>query len=316
MEITEKGLAVNRAFEGRALKAYRDSAGVWTIGFGTTNFDKWAVEYLGRPIGAGMTITEEQAEYLLRESIRRNYAPEVGRAMPNAKPHENDGGIIFHYNTGAIGRASWVKIWRSGSSDFLASIRSWNKAGGKVLAGLTRRREREYAIITRGDYGPEGNTRPPTINAAGKVVSVADKNHHLAGTPGMQRIGDQNPDVEDLNRKLALLGYNTGKSGDVFDSLTLASVKAFQRAHGQLVVDGIVGPATRAAINRSLDVKGLLKTTATGTTGLGAAVGGVDLSGLMHVPGGVYLTIGLVFCVVIGVLAYKYRDELVAMGDR
>ncbi len=316
MEVTEKGLAVIRAFEGRALTAYRDSAGVWTIGFGITNFDKWAVQYLGRPIGAGMTITEEQAEYLLRESLARSYVPATAKAMPNASPQALDGGVSFHYNTGAIGRASWVKIWRSGSTNFLSSILSWNKAGGKVLAGLTRRRQREYEIITKGDYGPEGRTAPPTLNAAGRVVAASEKEHHLSGTPGMLKIGDQGPEVADLNRVLAALGFATSKSADVFDSLTDAAVRSFQTAHKQLRVDGIAGPATRAAINREVDAKakigGLVKTTTVAT----AATGGVDLSGLAHVPFGVYLTIGLVAVIVLGVIAYHYRDELNAMGAR
>jgi lysozyme len=39
MSTSEKGLAVIRSFEGRALKAYKDCVGVWTIGYGQTNYD-------------------------------------------------------------------------------------------------------------------------------------------------------------------------------------------------------------------------------------------------------------------------------------
>lgn len=313
MPISDKGIAVVRSFEGRALTAYLDSAGVWTIGYGATNYDKFAVQYLGRKIGAGLKITEEQAEYLLRHTLDQNYGPAVEVAMAGAAQCEFDGGTSFHYNTGAIARATWVKLWRT-KKDFHASILSWNKAGGKVLRGLTRRREREYQIVTRGDYGPEGETKPPVLNEKGVPVAATESTHALAGTPGMLRLGDTGPDVQDLNESLALVGFKV--SGTAFTLDTEEAVKAFQSAHKQLGVDGIAGPATRSALNREADLKRKLskttKLTASGQVGAVAA----DVAAHGGMPVSVYVTIAVVGLIVAGFIAWKYRDELTALAKR
>src|SRR6185436_5887933 len=260
-----------------------------------TNHDSWAVQYLGRPIGAGLTITEEQAEHLLRESIKRGYAPAVDKAMPGAKPNEADAGISFHYNTGAIGRASWVGRWRDKASTAAISsaLMSWNKGGGKVWPGLTRRRAREAAMIASGDYGPEGRNRPPVLNSDGRVVPADSGDHPLRGTPGMLRVNDEGPHVRELNDTLVALGLRK-VSGDLFDAETDSAVRGFQKAHPQLTADGIVGPATRAALQRELDAKKQMKTgagTATGTGGTGIAADQVYGG---HLPMLVYLGLGLV----------------------
>lgn len=313
-DCTEKGYAVIRAFEGRALKAYRDAVGVWTIGFGITNYDKWAVEYLGRPIGAGMEITEEQAEYLLRESIRRDYAPAVAAAMPNAKPNEIDGGTSFHYNTGAIARASWVKYWAAGNVALMReSLLAWNKAGGNVLAGLTRRRKREDAIIENGDYGPEGNQAPPTLDANGRVIHSG----HLEGTPGMLRKGDAGPEVKAVQAALIVLGFKIDpREESHFGVETEASVLAFQKSHPQLVADGIVGPATRAALTREADAKRKLKNVTTGTGGTGGVVVTADQVAGWHLPMSVYVALAVVGFAAIAYFAWKYRDEIVGIAKR
>lgn len=320
-DMTPKGYAVVRSFEGRALRAYRDSVGVWTIGFGNTNYDKWAVSYLGRAIGPGMTITEDQAEYLLRESIRRGYAPACGRKMPKATPQVLDAAISFHYNTGAILRASWVNLWNSGN---IAAVRgallSWNKAGGKVLAGLTRRRAREASMIISGDYGPEGRNAPPIIGASGtvtgKVVPADSPDHHLAGTPGMLRMGDSGPEVADLNTALLTLGFVKAKGGEKFDADTDAVIRTIQKNHGQLTVDGVAGPATRAVINRELDLKRKVKVQ--GGTGAGATVttATVDALNSGGLPIGVYISLVIIFGVILAVTCYKYRDEIAALTKR
>jgi lysozyme len=314
MPATEKGLSVIRSFEGRALKAYRDSVGVITIGYGSTNYDKFAVEYLGGPITLQTTITEDQAEYLLRESLARNYGPAVEKAMPGGSAVEHDGGYSFHFNTGAIARASWVKLWKAGA-DFYASIMSWNKAGGNVLAGLTRRRAREHAIIKFGDYGPEGNTKPPVLNSAGHVVPVNSPDHHLAGTPGMLRLGDQGPEVVDLKKSLVEIGFkDVNPADDKFDAGTDKIIRAIQTAHKQINVDGVVGPATRASINRERDARKSLAKTTTVNGSIATATGAAHT--FMHIPGTVWIAIAIFAASAFAVLAWKYRDEFAAIGNR
>jgi uncharacterized protein (TIGR02594 family) len=176
---SEKGYAVTRSFEGRSLKAYRDEVGVWTIGFGNTNAD---ADVLGFEVKAGVTINETQAEQLLRAAIQRRYEPGVRRAMPPDSPQPAyDAGVDFDYNTGAIARASWVKSFAAKNLPAVHSqILAWNKAGGNVLAGLTRRRKREWEMIESGNYGPEGAQHLLT-DEKGRPISVATTTP--AGTP-------------------------------------------------------------------------------------------------------------------------------------
>lgn len=145
---SEKGLAVIRSFEGRALKAYKDCVGVWTIGYGQTNFD---ASVLGFKIEAGVTITPEQCEALLRSSLKKRYEPLVMKSMgEGVKQAPFDAGSGFHYNTGAIARASWVKNFVAGHMPAVhAGIMQWNKGGGKVLAGLVRRRAAEADLYRK-----------------------------------------------------------------------------------------------------------------------------------------------------------------------
>lgn len=317
--LTEKGKAVIRAFEGRALKAYRDAVGVWTIGYGITNAAKWAVAYLGRPIAAGMTITEEQAEYLLEETYKRSYEPAVLRALPGAPPHVTDAGGSFHWNTGAISRAGWAKAWsasKSATAAVRAGLMSWTKAGGKVLKGLERRRQREWAMISKGDYGPEGVVR---ASAAGKK-SAAEADHPLAGTPGMLRVGDSGPEVEVINDQLAALGFDVVK-GERFTPKTDAAVRAFQKAHPQLgtkaeQADGVVGPATRSAIQRELDMKRKVTNGAIATGGPGIPTIAVDQLSGSHLPVFIYFGIGAAIVGVIAFFLWHYRDELQGLAKR
>lgn len=173
LQYSESGYAVSRSFEGRSLKAYKDEAGVWTIGFGATNAD---AAVLGFEIKAGVTITETQAEQLLRISIPRLYEPAVRKAMAPGNPTQPayDAGVDFDFNTGAIARASWVKSFVAHNLPVLHSqILAWNKAGGKALAGLTRRRNREWLMISAGDYGPEGKQTTITDEKGNPVTVTA-----------------------------------------------------------------------------------------------------------------------------------------------
>lgn len=330
MEMSPLGLAVNRSFEGRALKAYKDSVGVVTIGYGNTNYDAFAKQYLGGPIVMGMTITEEQAEYLLVQSMSRNYMPAVTKALGDSiTQFAADAGGSFHYNTGAIARASWVKLFKSKAPalNIKASLLSWNKAGGKPLAGLTRRRAREGAILIDGDYGPEGRTRPPVIGANGRVtggtVPATSKDHPLAGTPGMMRLDDVGPSVSDLNDALEVIGFK-GLKGDRFTIATQNAVLSVQKAHNAalkkgdrgLTVDGIVGPATRAVINRETDLKRKARTIAGGTAGSVIPAGAAEGLAGWHVPGSVWISIAVVVVIAIGWVAYRYQDEVIALAQR
>lgn len=315
MEMTEQGLACNRAFEGRALKAYRCPAGIWTIGYGTTNADTWAVAYLGRKIGPGLTITEAQADYMMRESMKRRYGPAVASAMVNPKPNEFDAGCLFHWNTGAIKKANWVKAWRTHSTakQIRAGFMAWSKGGGRVLTGLVRRRRREADILLLGEYGPEGKVKihQPTGGVIVRPAAAAD----APFTPGMLRKGDSGSEVDELNAALILLGFDVS-TGDQFDEKTDKAVRAFQKAHAQLRADGIVGPATRAALAREVDAKKQLTIGTAATGGPTAAIVAGDQATGGNLPLTVYAVLGAIVLGTIIWIAWKYRDEIAAMAKR
>lgn len=328
MQTSEKGLNVIRSFEGRALRAYKDSVGVITIGYGNTNYDPTLKALLGRELRMGDTITAEQAESLFVNSIRTQYEPSVRSTLKNPTQGQFDAGASFHYNTGAIKKATWPKSLNAGDKPAAkASILSWDKAGGRVLAGLTRRRRREWAMIDTADYGPEGSSGPVEINVngrpTGKVVTSSDTvapNPSIASVtppgPGMLGLGDSGPEVLELQGWLVALGYLVGVPSGSFDAKTEAAVRKFQGSHPNLTKDGVVGPASRNALMRDMDMrdkaKGVVKKAAVGTGSAGLAWGGISatLGKILLVSTGV-----LGVCV-LAYIAYQYRDEIRALVNR
>lgn len=311
-DMSAQGYSVVKSFEGRALKSYKDCVGVWTIGYGNTNHDQFAVSYLGRAIGPGIEITEAQADYLLHESMKRKYLPQVEAKMPGVKQPAFDAGGSFHYNTGAIGKASWVPKFLA-NADFKSALLSWNKGGGRVLAGLTRRREREYAMCATGNYGPEGKMSPPVLNAKGTVIKSKQKEGVAAvpkkGVPGMLRKGDAMPEVTDLQNKLTEVGFKVPVTGK-FDDATETAVRAFQTAHPQLTQDGVVGPATRTQLQRELDAKRKLATGTAATGVPSASAIGADQLSFNALPQWSYWLMGAVVVGTVAYFAWQYRDEI------
>ena len=90
MRISSVGLDLIKSFEGLRLEAYTDAVGVWTIGYGTT-----------RGVTAGMTISREDAEELLREDVGW-FEQAVLRLLPiELTQGEFDALVSFTYNLGA-----------------------------------------------------------------------------------------------------------------------------------------------------------------------------------------------------------------------
>lgn len=139
MRTSQKGVSLIKSFEGLRLKSYQDSVGVWTIGYGAT-----------RGITAGMAITNEQAERMLVNDIGR-FEPEIERLVKVAlNQGQWDALMSFTYNLGAanLGSSTLLKLLNAG--DYAGAAEQfprWNKAGGQVLAGLTKRRAAERVMF-------------------------------------------------------------------------------------------------------------------------------------------------------------------------
>jgi len=150
MKISNKGLDLIKEFEGFRAKPYTCPAGVCTIGYGTTVFPSGKkVRCTDEPI------TEEFATELLRDMVDRIYAPAVVKAVGDTPTSQEqfDALVSFTYNLGSGNLNSSTLLRRHNEENYeLASgeFKKWNKAGGKVLAGLTRRREEEEKLYVNG----------------------------------------------------------------------------------------------------------------------------------------------------------------------
>ena len=133
------GLGLIKTFEGCKLTAYRCPAGVWTIGYGrTTN------------VKPGDTCTQAQADaWLLAEY---DVFERKVRALLKVQLEPNQLGALvsFAYNVGvgALRDSTLLKLVNAGKLQEASSqFFRWNKAGGKVLAGLSRRRAAEAELF-------------------------------------------------------------------------------------------------------------------------------------------------------------------------
>ncbi|MFZ9395172.1 MAG: lysozyme [Erythrobacter sp.] len=146
--VSEAGIALIRRFESCAslrpdglVEAYPDpgtGGAPWTIGWGAT----------GPDIGPDTVWTQAQCDARLIEDIER-HATDVRKALAGAPVSQAqfDALVSFHYNTGAIARATLTARHRAG--DYTAATEEfarWNRAEGRVLKGLTRRRLAEAAL--------------------------------------------------------------------------------------------------------------------------------------------------------------------------
>lgn len=154
-QIGQEGVALVKEFEGCArrrhdgqIEAYPDpgtGGEPWTIGWGATHMH-------GRKVRPGDIISQAQADALLVEHLA-SYSAQVSAALGDAPTSQVqfDALVSFHYNTGAIGRATLTKKHCAG--DFAGAAREfarWNRAAGRVMKGLTRRRATEAALYRSG----------------------------------------------------------------------------------------------------------------------------------------------------------------------
>ncbi|MBX7496660.1 lysozyme [Qipengyuania sp. 6B39] len=147
-EIGERGIQLIKRFEGCArlrpdglIEAYPDpgtGAAPWTIGWGAT----------GPDIGPETVWTQAQCDARLAHDIAR-HAREVIDAISDAPTSQAqfDALVSFHYNTGAIARATLTKRHCAGDQAGAADeFARWNRAGGRVMKGLVRRRREEAKL--------------------------------------------------------------------------------------------------------------------------------------------------------------------------
>lgn len=138
--------ALCRRFEGLYLSPYLCPAGVPTIGYGATFYeDGTKVSLRDKPI------TKARAEALLTWHLERGFLPTVTRLCTGADTPERLAALLdFAFNLGLGNLKASTLRKRVNQGDWLdaqVQIMKWNKAGGKVLRGLTIRREAERQLL-------------------------------------------------------------------------------------------------------------------------------------------------------------------------
>jgi lysozyme len=138
--IGKAGLDLIKEFEGLKLRAYLCPAKVWTIGYGST----------GPHVTAGKVITNVEAEDLLKDDLDRFEKAVTRLVTVGLTQNQYDALVSFAFNVGssALERSTLLKrVNAKRFDDVSAEFAKWNRAGGRPLAGLTRRRAAEAALF-------------------------------------------------------------------------------------------------------------------------------------------------------------------------
>lgn len=137
--MSQNGLKILKHYEGCRLEAYEDIVGIWTIGYGDTE-----------NVQPGMVITQAEAEERLHKRLARDFEPSVRQCLTRvATQYQFDAMVCLAYNIGAVAFANstLVRLFNAGDVQLAADqFPRWDKAGGKSVKGLRRRRAAERAL--------------------------------------------------------------------------------------------------------------------------------------------------------------------------
>tara|TARA_S200002703_G_scaffold151763_1_gene151507 strand:- start:566 stop:1048 length:483 start_codon:yes stop_codon:yes gene_type:complete len=139
MNISQEGLSLIKKFEGCELEAYKCAAGVLTIGYGST-----------KGVKEGDTITQEEADNLILHEMEEYEGYVKDAVTVDLKQNQFDALVSWVFNLGPanLKASTMLKVLNNKEYDDVPTqIKRWNKAGGKVLQGLIRRREAEALLF-------------------------------------------------------------------------------------------------------------------------------------------------------------------------
>ncbi len=285
--------------EGRVHKAYKDSGSVITIGIGFTSLSKMFADYWvkqhGHRLKLGDTISDAECDFLLGKLLAEEYAPPVAKRFRGTgiQQHEFDAATDMSFNCGP-GALKWkwaTQLAARAIATAATLLRSTAvTAGGKTLKGLQRRRADEAQLMETGDYG------------SGTVSASTGRD-----------------DIKAYQQQLATLGLYAGTIDGIAGTATLAAIRLFQQEN-DLIVDGVVGPATRAALTRAVEARqagqaagggAVVGTAAGGATETAQQAGQMDWSTLVTA-----LEWGLTIAIVLGVAFVVWRNRGVILRRR
>ena len=167
-KISQNGIDLIISFEGLSLKAYKpvSTEKYYTIGYG----------HYGSDVNKDMVIDKKKAIELLKNDCRK-FENNVNKYQPHYNFNQNqyDAMVSFAYNIGSID--SLTKNGTRSIEEIEKAIPLYNKADGKVLKGLTVRRNKELDLFKKGNtiniyYPPYTGTTLSIIDA---LKSVGEK---------------------------------------------------------------------------------------------------------------------------------------------
>lgn len=220
MTTSNNGLNLIKSFEGCRLTAYRDAVGIPTIGYGHI-----------KGVKMGQTITQAQAEEYLRQDLRTSEnAVMKWDSLYHWTQGEFDALVSFTFNCGAGNLNKLVANGTRTKKEISMAILLYDKAKGKQLAGLTRRRKAEKALYDGG-----ATNAPSKTETSLKTLKIGSKGDSVKLAQTL------------LNSK----GYSLVVDG-IFGAKTDAAVRDFQQKNIDkcVMVDGIIGRRTWQALTR------------------------------------------------------------------
>lgn len=146
MKISQVGIDLISSFEDTKLTAYDDGVGVWTIGIGTTVYPN------GVKVKKGDKCTLEQAKEYFAHDLKRFESSVNNLVKVPLSQNQFDALVSLTYNIGSGNFASSTLLKKLNAKDYQGAADQfprWNKAKGKVLNGLTRRRAAERALFLK-----------------------------------------------------------------------------------------------------------------------------------------------------------------------
>jgi len=183
-------ISLIKQFEGLRLTSYQDSAGVWTIGYGTTTIN-------GSPVTAGMTITESQAnEYLLAHFTKSVYPILYSATKAPITQSMFDSMCSFVYNLGSGTYSKSTLLSTLNIPDYMGcanQFSNYNKAGGQVLAGLTKRRSAESQLFLKDGVPTVSGDLSPVNTPVNPPVDSTPNASGLSNTASASVIGFKDP---------------------------------------------------------------------------------------------------------------------------
>lgn len=144
MQTNNEGIKLMHSFEGCKLQSYKDIVGIWTIGWGST----------GPDIGPNMTWTQQQADERFKKDLQKFEKAVSAAVKVPITSNQFSALVCFTYNVGAGAMTNSTLIKKLNFGDISGAADQflrWNKAGGKEVKGLTRRREAERELFLKSE---------------------------------------------------------------------------------------------------------------------------------------------------------------------